>query len=291
LNIHHLELFYHVAKHRGISAASRRMSYGIQQPAISGQIAQLEKALGTKLFHRRPFAFTPAGAKLFSEIETFFARLKELPDHVRGHAQQHLRLAAPAILLRDYLPAILARHKRLYPSFRLTLHDANQADAEELLRKREIDLAITELEDRPAQSVESLMLVRLPLVLVVPKRSKISSIKNAFRDAVPIERLISLPPHEVIPKNFRAGLRNLGLSWPPAIEVSSIDLIDVYASLGFGIGLSVAVPRRKRKAGLREIPLRDFPRLGIAALWTGELTKPAALFLQDVKKMAAKLQR
>jgi len=78
------------------------MPYGIQQPAISGQIAQLEKTLGTKLFHRRPFGLTPAGVKLFAEIEAFFARLKELPDHVRGHAKQHLRLAAPAIMLRDF---------------------------------------------------------------------------------------------------------------------------------------------------------------------------------------------
>src|SRR3984893_9430086 len=96
INIHHLELFYHVVEHRGISAASRKMSYGIQQPAISGQIAQLEKTLGTKLFHRRPFGLTSAGAKLHSEISHFFASLRELPDQVRGYADQRLRLAAPA---------------------------------------------------------------------------------------------------------------------------------------------------------------------------------------------------
>jgi DNA-binding transcriptional LysR family regulator len=37
-------------------------------------------------------------------------------------------------------------YKRRHPDFHLTLHDANQAMAEELLRKREIDLTITELE-------------------------------------------------------------------------------------------------------------------------------------------------
>ena len=45
MNIHHLELFYYIAKHGGI-AAVRNMPYGIQQPAVSGQIAKLEEALG-----------------------------------------------------------------------------------------------------------------------------------------------------------------------------------------------------------------------------------------------------
>jgi DNA-binding transcriptional LysR family regulator len=88
INIHHLELFYHVVKHRGITAATRKMPYGIQQPAISGQLSQLEKTLGTKLFHRRPFGLTSGGARLFAEIEPFFSGLRDLPHQVRGHATQ-----------------------------------------------------------------------------------------------------------------------------------------------------------------------------------------------------------
>ena len=67
-NIHHLELFYFVAKHGGIAGAVRNIPYGIQQPAVSGQIAQLEEHLGVTLFQRRPFSLTPAGKKLFDFI-------------------------------------------------------------------------------------------------------------------------------------------------------------------------------------------------------------------------------
>jgi DNA-binding transcriptional LysR family regulator len=38
VNIHHLELFYYVAKHHRVSAAARHIPYGIQQPAISAQV-------------------------------------------------------------------------------------------------------------------------------------------------------------------------------------------------------------------------------------------------------------
>jgi DNA-binding transcriptional LysR family regulator len=72
MNIHHLELFYYVARHGGIVPAVRNMPYGIQQPAVSGQIARLEESLGTKLFNRRPFALLPPGVELYEFIRPFF---------------------------------------------------------------------------------------------------------------------------------------------------------------------------------------------------------------------------
>ena len=82
MNIHHLELFYYVAKHGGVSAAARRIPYGIQQPAISAQIIQLENNLGTTLFTRRPFKLTKAGEELFRFIEPFFGGLDEVARNV-----------------------------------------------------------------------------------------------------------------------------------------------------------------------------------------------------------------
>ena len=63
MNVHHLELFYYVARHGGIMEAVRNIPYGIQQPAISGQVAQLEEHLGVTLFNRRPFRAHPRRRK------------------------------------------------------------------------------------------------------------------------------------------------------------------------------------------------------------------------------------
>jgi len=59
MNVHHLELFFPRGKIRRISSAVRYILYGIQQPAISGQILQFEDFLEQKLFQCRPFALTP----------------------------------------------------------------------------------------------------------------------------------------------------------------------------------------------------------------------------------------
>jgi len=291
MNIHHLELFYHVVKHRGISAASRRMPYAIQQPAISGQLSQLEKELGVRLFERRPFGLKPAGAKLFSEIDSFFSGLSDLPAYIRGNSQQRLRLAAPGRILRDYLPNILARYKRRYPHFELTLHDVNQASGEELLRRREIDIAITELESPLAGSFQTRNLVELPLVLVVPRQFRIRTISDLFRNGQPTQKLISLSSNEVLSRNFQNGLKELGLHWPTAIEVVSLDLIDTYTSLGFGIGSSVFLPGRRIARELRLVPLQKFPRLTIGAFWLGELPAIAESLLADLKEIAQRMKR
>ena len=100
MNVHHLELFYYVAKHQGISAAVRHIPYGIQQPAVSGQMAALESSLGVRLFERVPFRLTAPGRKLFAQIEPFFAGLDGLEDQLRDADRPELRLGASELVLR-----------------------------------------------------------------------------------------------------------------------------------------------------------------------------------------------
>lgn len=99
-NIHHLELFYYVARFGGVSAAARQIPYGIQQPAISAQILQLEDSLGVTLFVRRPFKLTREGVLLFDFVAPFFGGIEDVSKSLRGGAERRLRIAAA-----EYCPA------------------------------------------------------------------------------------------------------------------------------------------------------------------------------------------
>lgn len=94
LNIHHLELFYHVARAGGISRAVKRIPCGIQQPAVSGQIAALEREVGVRLFERSPFKLTPAGVDLFGFVEPFFGGLAGMEAKLRERSAPVLRVGA-----------------------------------------------------------------------------------------------------------------------------------------------------------------------------------------------------
>ena len=286
MNIHHLELFYYVAKHGGIAAAVRKIPYGIQQPAVSGQIAKLEEALGVKLFNRRPFSLSSAGEELFHFVEPFFGNVAEVAEKIRGANSPQLRIAAPSIALHDYLPDLLLRVRAKFPAFRLNLHEASQPEAEQLLQAQEIDLAIAILDRKPKAGLFSQPLLELPLVLLVPKRHPLKKAKDLWQRDKIEETLITFPAMETVCVHFQRGLKELGVEWYGGIEVNSTSLIECYVANGFGIGLTVAAPGARMHPDVRRISLDGFPGVTVGMLWGGELSEVARQFLEELEQGA-----
>lgn len=291
MNIHHLELFYYVARHGGISEAVRNIPYGIQQPAVSGQVGQLEEYLGVTLFQRRPFVLTSAGEKLFQYIQPFFANLNQIAGELQGGQPRHIRVGASTIVLRDHLPEFLRTIRKKHPQLKIALREGYHAELEGLLQRGELDLAVTLVEKKSAPGIRSVSLLELPLALLVNTGSDIVTADDLWRRDRIQQPLISMPQTETMCKHFQQGLRRLDVDWSAGIEVSSIDLVETYAAGGFGIGLSVLVPKGVLKPNLRAIPLpkSDFPPVIIGALWHG---KPSALlqaFLDELRLRAKRL--
>ena len=290
VNIHHLELFYYVARHGGISEAARKMPYGIQQPAISAQVIQLEEFLGTALFQRRPFSLSPAGQELFDFIKPFFDNLQPVADKLRGGVAQHIRIGASEIVSRDHLPRVLGMVREKIPTLKLTLRQGYQPQVEAWLQKRELDLAITLLDARTQPGFQALPLFKLPLVLLAPKSSKIQSAKQLWGQDRIEQTLISLPADESIYKNFKKGLIALGVDWFPGIEVSTVELVESYVAHGYGLGLSVVVPNAKPRRDIRLLPLEGFEPVTFGVLWQGRKTPVLEAFLEAIKDVARKFQ-
>jgi len=283
-NLHHLELFYHVVKAGGITAATRSMPYGIQQPAVSGQITSLEKELGVRLFQRRPFTLTPAGQELYGFIAPFFTKLPEVASKIAGKASCHLRLAAPAMLIREHLPKVLVALRKSNPRMELSLMEAGQLRTLELLELEEIDLAIAELENNAPPGIQCEILATLPMVLLIPEGVKIP--KGGIHDLVDHYPLIRPPANTAVSRLFSKGLERAGLKWDSKIEVTTIDLVQAYVSQGFGIGVSVQAPGVKFAKDIRVLDLNDFPQLIIAGLWRGQIHPLARKVVDGLKKMA-----
>lgn len=107
LNYHHLLYFWVVAKEGSIARASAQLR--LAQPTISGQIRQLEHALGDKLFVRkgRGLVLTELGRVVFRYAEEIFTLGRELMDTVQGRATNRpLRLV---VGVADVLPKAIVR--------------------------------------------------------------------------------------------------------------------------------------------------------------------------------------
>jgi DNA-binding transcriptional LysR family regulator len=289
MNIHHLELFYYVAKHGGVSAAARRIPYGIQQPAISGQVIQLESTLGTPLFTRRPFQLTKAGEELFRFIEPFFGGLDEVADRLRNGGVPVLRIGALETVQRSYLPDLLNIVRQRVPGLRFTLESARIHEMEERLLRNELDLAIAPLAGQRAEGIRQKEMIRVPLALLLPAKSRLTSAETLWQMDRIDQPLVSGPAEGPVWRKFQEELQKRNVEWFPAIVLTSQDLVARYVAAGFGIGLVLLEIGAPPVPGTKLLPLPGFPEVPYGVLWAGELTPLQKTFCEEAQAFADRL--
>lgn len=288
MNVHHLELFYYVAKYEGITAAVRKMPYGIQQPAVSGQLLQLEKNLGVKLFNRRPFSLTHAGDELYDHVYPFFSRLADVEENLKGGESKHLRIAASAAVLRHHLPELLADLRKEIPGLRLTLRDVEPSDVHRCLLNQQADLAVSVINARPGDGLKEVELMQLPLMLLLPEDHDATCLDDLLDEGDPLVSLplVGLPKHEAISQLFQKGVDGYGLTWPVAVEVDSLDAVQHFVRCGFGAGVALRIPDMVMPRGVKAVDLDHFPPLVMGIVYQGALKPVAQRFLDAAVERA-----
>lgn len=290
MNIHHLELFYYVARHGGVSAAARKIPYGIQQPAISAQVLRLEQELGQTLFHRRPFRLTAAGQELCAFIEPFFSGLATVGRRLRGGEDVHLSIGAQELILRDYLPAILRGLRQRLPKFSFTLHDFSMEEIERRLLAQQLDIGLGPLIGKRGDGLRHRVIIELPPVLLVPEDSSIQTAASLWKRSHIDEPLVSLHASTPLAKDFQRVLAQRGVEWPAALELPSLDLVARYVAEGHGIGLSAMLPRTPPPAGTRLVTLPGFPRLPVGVTWLGTPSVGQKHFIEEAAAFASRMK-
>ncbi|MEL6547586.1 MAG: LysR family transcriptional regulator, partial [Myxococcota bacterium] len=119
LNYHHLFYFWTVAREGGVSRASEKLK--LAPSTVSGQLHQLEDALGHKLVERqgRGVALTDVGRMVLGYADDIFSVGQEMLETLRGTSVS--RPARLQVGVADVLPKLVAR-RLLAPVFELD-HD------------------------------------------------------------------------------------------------------------------------------------------------------------------------
>jgi DNA-binding transcriptional LysR family regulator len=123
----------------------------------------------------------------------------------------------------------------------------------------------------------------------VEKASRVRVAEDLWKQDKIDETLICLPSNETMCRHFQEELGRRGVDWFPGIEVSSVELIEPYVANGYGIGLSVGVPRGKLSPKVRIVSLPDFSPLTLGALWQGKLSPLMQAFLNELQVRAKQL--
>lgn len=294
MNVHHLELFYYVAKFGGITAATRSMPYGIQQPSLSAQISRLEKDLGMILFHRRPFKLTAEGEILYQRIQPFFSGLPELAAELRQEGALYLKVAACSSVLRHHLPRLIQAMKIKKPGLKVTLEEVHWDDIADQLANQIIDVSVGAVNGPFPATVRVEELLRIPLALLVPDDFPCNSWKQILArhqrgDGSLDLPLISPPAQGVIAKRFQESLSAARVVWQTEVEVGNFDVIPEYVTHGFGVGVSLVIPGVSAPNGLKQIELKEFAPVKILVIHR-ENPKPATVwFVEELKSLVRQL--
>jgi LysR family transcriptional activator of nhaA len=115
LNHHHLFHFWTVVREGGVTRASEKLN--VSQPTISGQLRELEEALGEKLLARsgRTVALTDIGRTVYRYADEMLALDRELLEAVKGRPTRPGRLAVGVAMV---VPKLVA-YQMLEPALRL----------------------------------------------------------------------------------------------------------------------------------------------------------------------------
>ena len=260
LNLDYLRAFVTVIEQGSFSAAAERL--GLTQPAVSLQIRQLEKKLGTALIERvgRNARPTAAGSELLAHADQIASAVSSAIEAVGRHASGVLgrvRLGTGATACIFLLPSVLGTLRRNYPSLEITVTTGNTADVVKAIEENIIDIGLVTMP-AAGRMLEMTPVLDDEFVAIAPEGV-------VLPDRVTAARLAELPlllfepggnTRRIVDRWFASS--NVPLN--PAMSLGSVEAIK--AMVGAGLGCSVlpgmAVPG-ERPSGLVVRPLS--PRL------------------------------
>src|SRR6266542_6932791 len=140
-----LSVFREVATRGSFSDAAVALSF--TQPAISQQIARLERQLGTRLLARdaRGVTLTPAGEVLLRHAEAVLEQLRQAEIEVQavaGVERPRLRVGAFPSAAASMMPPALAELRAAHPAADVSMRVIEAPAALDALRTGELDLAM-----------------------------------------------------------------------------------------------------------------------------------------------------
>ncbi|MFI6437675.1 LysR family transcriptional regulator [Streptomyces sp. NPDC050759] len=235
-----------VAEAGSITRAAERLGY--TTPALSQQLAKLEREAGTALLvrHHRGARLTGAGELLVARARRVLDELDRARHELArltGLSGGTLRLGTFQTAGIQLLPPVLSTFRRAYPDVELSVAFHEPADGITAVAAGEIDLALThayepgEPPSLPATlSAEPLLSEELVLV-TAPGHALAGGSTRLPLAELAGEPLISMAPDHPARREVEAVLARTGVTPSVLVATPGYALVCALASAGLGVGV------------------------------------------------------
>lgn len=238
-----LTSFLAVVEHQGFANAAEALH--CSQPTISGQVAALERDLGTPLVERsrRPVELTPAGQAFLPHARGILAGIdsgRGTVAQILGLQQGEVKLGTYPSATAGYLPHLLTRFTRRYPGIRVGLVELGGADLASAAMNREVDLFLRQTTPPlPETTFDRQPMWTEPFKVVIPPDHPFAKDPGPMAAAVLLETPIIVTgrfrPDSILTHPF---WRSLGRLPTVAYEVGQPQSLIELARAGLGVGVT-----------------------------------------------------
>ncbi|CAB3699931.1 LysR family transcriptional regulator [Paraburkholderia rhynchosiae] len=257
--------FAAVAEHRNISRAA--LALHLSQPAVSGQLRQLQDEFGEPLYQRdgRGVRLTPAGEQLASyatRLRDTWRQAHAYRDALRGLEHGTLRIGATTTPASYLLPYLIADFHRRYPEVTLHTADGNTTDIIGALGS--VDIALIEGPvgaDLPPDTAvhawrEDEIVAIMPRLHPLAQSAEGTAMDLAALGAQPlIVREAGSGVRQVVERAFARA----GVPMRVALEIAGVEGVKEAVRAGMGIGFVSAMSMRHETGALCVFSLSPEP--------------------------------
>ena len=239
MNFYELEAFLALAKtlHFGKTASKLNMS----PSALTRLIPRLEEELGVSLFDRnnRQIYLTDQG-KIFEKFaQESLSKRADLKVSLSGNGERIegvLPLYASVTACYTVLPDFIKRLTEKYPGIQLSVETGDPAAAISAVKENRALLAIGAIPETGLASMETVSVVKTPLVYAASKNGPYTKLEGSPQDILSSVPLV-LPKAGLARSRFDKWIKSRNVKPIIAAETEGNEAILAIAQLGLGIGL------------------------------------------------------
>ena len=251
-----------VAARGSFSAAAEALAF--TQPAVSQQVAALERETGNRLVERgvRPVRLTDAGRALLVHAEAVLARLDEAQQElgeIAGLRRGRLRLASFPTAIATLVPRAIVLFNHRHPGVELTVLDDHLQGLLPRLARWELDLVLIyghEALPEPTVRLEQTHLLDDPFELVLPDGHPLAGRTSVALEELAGETWISGTPDSAYARIVLHSCREAGFE--PRVAFGSDDYNAVQAFVAVGLGVAI-LPAWPSPSPGRPLPASPWP--------------------------------
>ena len=293
LDVRRLRVLCEVSRRGSFSAAAESMGY--TQPAISRQIALLERETGTTLLERRPGGtrLTDAGELLVRHAETILARLHDAEDELGellGLQSGRLRMCTLTSAAATIVPLVIVEFRKRLPGVELSVSMADPTVVLGLLRSGEVDLALTNDDthfDLP--DIEAVHLFDEPMLIALPADHPLAHRNQVNLSDLAEERWM-LGTTAACPDAGRFIQTCHAAGFDPQIAFHNDDYTAILGFVAAGVGVAPVPEMVARKApkhvAVRSLGRDALTRPILASLPAGYQPGPARAMLEVLRQVS-----